>query len=181
LFDPARSVRTVAARQAFAIWVSGARGALDHRAAFPTNEPNALIVAADMASSLTALSAILMALLARERTAEAAIDVAMRLVVAWTPNVVGSVFGEDRAPEPHKCATMATKRNRIYEPGWRVRRAGRQRGQILRVFCALDVWHLDRQGGPAQRAARSNFRPHSERGPMGYSWRRSSNCERPKR
>src|SRR5450755_4084006 len=52
------------------------------------NMPN--LVAADLASSLTALSAILMALLARERTGKGdVIDIAMfDSLIAWTPNII---------------------------------------------------------------------------------------------
>ncbi len=60
------------------------------------------IPAADMASSLMALSAILMALLRRERTGRGdRIDISMHdCLVAWLPNVLGPVFAEDRAPVP---------------------------------------------------------------------------------
>jgi crotonobetainyl-CoA:carnitine CoA-transferase CaiB-like acyl-CoA transferase len=56
--------------------------------------------AADMAASLMALSAILMALLRRHDTgAGDFIDIAMYdSLLAWTPNVMGPVFAEDRAP-----------------------------------------------------------------------------------
>ena len=82
------------------------------------NMPN--LVAADMASSLTALSAILMALLARERTDKGEyIDIAMYdLLIAWTPNIVGSVFGQDRAPVPHEMRNYGGQAmNCIYETG----------------------------------------------------------------
>ncbi|MBS0393715.1 MAG: CoA transferase [Proteobacteria bacterium] len=60
------------------------------------------IPAADMASSLMALSAILMALLRREKTGRGdRIDISMHdCLVAWLPNVLGPVFAEDRAPVP---------------------------------------------------------------------------------
>lgn len=55
---------------------------------------------ADMAGALTALSAILMALLRREKTGRGDyIDISMQdATMAWVPNQVGSVFAEDRAP-----------------------------------------------------------------------------------
>lgn len=55
---------------------------------------------ADLAGSLTALAAILMALLRRERTGKGdVIDISMQdATMAWLPNVVGPVFAEDRAP-----------------------------------------------------------------------------------
>lgn len=55
---------------------------------------------ADMAGSLTALSAILMALFRRERTGKGDfIDLSMQdALIAWLPNVVGPVFAEKRDP-----------------------------------------------------------------------------------
>ena len=56
--------------------------------------------AADMAGSLMALSAILMALLRRASTGIGDhIDLSMQdALLAWTPNVMGPVFAEQRAP-----------------------------------------------------------------------------------
>src|SRR5664279_2634298 len=73
-----------------------------------------------MASSLTALSAILMALLAREKTGKGDyIDIAMYdALIAWTPNISGSVLGEDKAPEPLAMRNYGGQAmNRIYETG----------------------------------------------------------------
>src|SRR5262249_26353322 len=58
------------------------------------------VPSADMAASLMALSAILMALLRREKTGYGdRIDISMQdALVAWMPNILGSVFAEDRAP-----------------------------------------------------------------------------------
>lgn len=55
---------------------------------------------ADVAGSMTALAAILMALLRREKTGKGdVIDISMQdSTMAWLPNVVGPVFAEDRAP-----------------------------------------------------------------------------------
>jgi crotonobetainyl-CoA:carnitine CoA-transferase CaiB-like acyl-CoA transferase len=60
------------------------------------------IAAADAVSSLMSLSAILMALLRRERTGRGDfVDMSMHdALMAWTPNVTGPVFAEDRAPNP---------------------------------------------------------------------------------
>ncbi len=63
----------------------------------PTN-PNMPV--ADMAGSLMALAAILMALLRREATGNGDyIDMSMQdALMAWLPNVTGPVFAEDRPP-----------------------------------------------------------------------------------
>ena len=55
---------------------------------------------ADMAASLMALAAILMALLRREKTGRGdRIDISMQdALVAWMPNILGAVFAENRAP-----------------------------------------------------------------------------------
>ncbi len=55
---------------------------------------------ADLTGSMTALAAILMALLRREKTGKGdIIDISMQdSTMAWLPNVVGPVFAEDRAP-----------------------------------------------------------------------------------
>ena len=83
--------------------VQALAGTLDLSRGFADNKPNMPnLVAADMASSLTALSAILMALLARERTGRGEyIDIAMYdSLIAWTVKVCvpgarpGSVSGE---------------------------------------------------------------------------------------
>ncbi|MCH9751102.1 MAG: CoA transferase [Alphaproteobacteria bacterium] len=57
---------------------------------------------ADASASLMALSAILMALYRRTQTDKGDyIDLAMYdAAIAWTPNVLGPTFGENRAPEP---------------------------------------------------------------------------------
>ena len=57
---------------------------------------------ADMAASLMALSAILMALLRREKTGRGdRIDLSMHdALVGWMPNILGTVFAEGRAPVP---------------------------------------------------------------------------------
>ena len=57
---------------------------------------------ADAAASLMALSAVMMALYRRETTGEGDyIDLSMfDAAIAWTPNVLGPTFGENRDPEP---------------------------------------------------------------------------------
>ncbi|RMH45502.1 MAG: CoA transferase [Alphaproteobacteria bacterium] len=69
----------------------------------PDGQPvNPGVPAADMAGSLMALAAILMALLRRERTGRGdVIDMSMQdALMSWLPNVVGPVFAEDRPPDP---------------------------------------------------------------------------------
>ncbi|HWA29892.1 MAG TPA: CoA transferase [Rhizomicrobium sp.] len=99
--------------------VQALAGTLDLSRAFADNKPNMPnLVAADMASSLTALSAILMALLARERTGKGDyIDIAMYdSLLAWTPNITGVVFAEGTAPVPHEMRNYGGQAmNRIYE------------------------------------------------------------------
>jgi crotonobetainyl-CoA:carnitine CoA-transferase CaiB-like acyl-CoA transferase len=122
------------------------------------NMPN--LVAADMASSLTALSAILMALLAREKMGRGDyIDIAMYdALLAWTPNVTGSVFGEGRAPEPLEMRNYGGQAmNRIYETadGQFIVLAGSERKfseNLLRALGRLDFLDIAAgEPGPAQR------------------------------
>jgi len=98
--------------QALAGTADLARGLHDGKPAQPS------IVAADMAASLTALSAILMALFAREKSGRGDfIDIAMYdSLLAWTPNVTAPVFAEDRAPVPAKMRPYGGQAmNRLYE------------------------------------------------------------------
>jgi crotonobetainyl-CoA:carnitine CoA-transferase CaiB-like acyl-CoA transferase len=99
--------------------VQAMAGTLDLSRGFGDDKPNMPnLVAADMASSLTALSAILMALLAREKTGKGDyIDIAMYdSLIAWTPNITGAVFGEDKAPVPRLMRNYGGQAmNRIYE------------------------------------------------------------------
>jgi crotonobetainyl-CoA:carnitine CoA-transferase CaiB-like acyl-CoA transferase len=79
----------------------------------PPNMP-----ASDMAASLMALSAILMALYRREKTGQGDyIDISMYdSLLAWTPNVTGPVFAGSRAPEPKTMRSFGgAAMNRIYE------------------------------------------------------------------
>jgi len=97
--------------QALAGTADLARGLHDGEPAMPN------IVAADMAASLTALSAILMALYAREKTGRGEyIDIAMYdSLLAWTPNITAPVFAEDRAPVPKAMRNYGGQAmNRVY-------------------------------------------------------------------
>jgi crotonobetainyl-CoA:carnitine CoA-transferase CaiB-like acyl-CoA transferase len=99
--------------------VQAMAGTLDLSRSFADGRPNMPnLVAADMAASLTALSAILMALYAREKTGRGdRIDIAMYdSLLAWTPNVTGSVLGEGRAPDPPTMRNYGGQAmNHIYE------------------------------------------------------------------
>src|ERR1051325_2470459 len=98
--------------QALAGTVDLCRGLTDDKPSAPN------IVAADMASSLTALSAILMALYARAQSGKGDyIDIAMfDSLLAWTPNVTAPVFAEGRAPIPKEMRPFGGQAmNRIYQ------------------------------------------------------------------
>jgi crotonobetainyl-CoA:carnitine CoA-transferase CaiB-like acyl-CoA transferase len=99
--------------------VQALAGTLELSRGFADGKPNMPnLVAADMASSLTALSAILMALIARARTGRGDyIDIAMYdSLLAWTPNIAGTVLGEGKAPDPPNMRNYGGQAmNRIYE------------------------------------------------------------------
>lgn len=82
--------------EAFAGIIDLGRGLEDNKPAMPA------IPFADAGASLMALSAILMALLRRERTGRGDyIDMSMYdACLAWTANVAGPVFAHGTAPEP---------------------------------------------------------------------------------
>ncbi|MDW8480199.1 MAG: CaiB/BaiF CoA-transferase family protein [Xanthomonadales bacterium] len=78
---------------------------------------NAHLPAADMAASFVALAGVLIALLRRERTGRGdCLDIAMLdSLLAWTVNVTGPVFAEDRAPyPPHERSFGGNAFYRIY-------------------------------------------------------------------
>ncbi|MGN6147818.1 MAG: CaiB/BaiF CoA transferase family protein [Rhizomicrobium sp.] len=140
--------------------VQALAGTLDLSRGFSDNKPNMPnLVAADMASSLTALSAILMALLARERTGKGDyIDIAMYdSLLAWTPNITGTVFAEGRAPVPHAMRNYGGQAmNRIYETkdGQYIVLAGSEAKfseNLLRALGRLDFLDIAKgEPGPAQ-------------------------------
>jgi crotonobetainyl-CoA:carnitine CoA-transferase CaiB-like acyl-CoA transferase len=118
------------------------------------------LVAADMASSLTALSAILMALLARERTGRGdVVDIAMYdSLLAWTPNITGSVIAHDEAPVPKAMRNYGGQAmNRLYETrdGGHIALAGNERKFCENLLGALgrpDFAELAAgEPGPAQK------------------------------
>ena len=123
--------------------VQAMAGTLDLSRGFADGKPNMPnLVAADMASSLTALSAILMALLAREKSGKGDyIDIAMYdSLISWTPNITGSVFGEDKAPVPRLMRNYGGQAmNRIYETkdGQYIVLAGNERKFCENLLTAL--------------------------------------------
>ena len=88
------------------------RGIEDGKPALPN------LVASDAVSSLMALSGILMALLRREKTGKGDfIDLSMYdALLAWTPNITGPVFAENKHPEPKTMRNYGgAAMNNIYE------------------------------------------------------------------
>ena len=140
--------------------VQALAGTLDLSRGFSDNKPNMPnLVAADLASSLTALSAILMALLAREKTGKGDyIDIAMYdSLLAWTPNITGTVFAEGRAPVPHDMRNYGGQAmNRIYETkdGQTIVLAGSEAKfceNLLRALGRLDFLDIAKgEPGPSQ-------------------------------
>jgi len=94
---------TLAQKPAHDLTVLGLAGLVDLNRGLEDDKPAMPnIPFADAASSMMALSAILMALYRREKTGRGDfIDMAMYdAALAWTPNVLGPVFAENRAPVP---------------------------------------------------------------------------------
>ncbi|MYC53460.1 MAG: CoA transferase [Gammaproteobacteria bacterium] len=150
------------------------RGLEDGKPAAPN------IPAADAISSLTALSAILMALLRRERTGRGEyIDIAMYdALLAWTPNVTGPVFAEDAHPEPANMRSFGgSAMYRIYETsdgeflvlgGSEVKFAR----NLLAAFERLDLLPFaELEPGPVQEPLRAFFRERFRSRPRAH-WER---------
>jgi len=118
------------------------------------------LVVADMASSLTGLSAILMALLAREKSGKGDyIDIAMYdSLLAWTPNITGDVLARDRAPVPQDMRNYGGQAmNRLYETkdGGTIALAGNEPKfceNLLSALHRLDFLDIAKgEPGPSQR------------------------------
>ena len=137
------------------------RGLEDHKPAAPN------VPAADAIASLMAASAILMALLGRERTGRGDyIDLSMYdALLAWTPNVTGPVFGDNAHPEPKTMRSFGgAAMNHIYETadgeflvlgGSEVKFAR----NLLTAFDRLDLLPFaEIEPGPEQEPLRAFFR-----------------------
>lgn len=102
-----------------ALTIEALSGVLDLNRGLEDDKPtNPCIPASDMAASLMALSAIMMALYKRERTQRGDyIDMSMYdALLTWTPNVTGPVFGEDKHPVAKDMRSFGgAAMNRVYE------------------------------------------------------------------
>jgi crotonobetainyl-CoA:carnitine CoA-transferase CaiB-like acyl-CoA transferase len=102
-----------------ALTIEALSGVLDLNRGLEDDKPtNPCIPASDMAASLMALSAIMMALYKREQTGRGDyIDMSMYdALLAWTPNVTGPVFGEDRHPVAKEMRSFGgAAMNKVYE------------------------------------------------------------------
>lgn len=102
-----------------ALTIEALSGVLDLNRGLEDDKPtNPCIPASDMAASLMALSAIMMALYKREKTGRGDyIDMSMYdALLAWTPNVTGPVFAENRAPVAKEMRSFGgAAMNRVYE------------------------------------------------------------------
>ena len=137
------------------------RGLEDDKPAAP-NLPSA-----DAISSLLAMSAILMALLGRERTGKGdCIDLSMYdALLAWTPNVVGPLFADDAHPAPKDMRSFGgAAMYRIYETsdGEFIVLGGSEAKfarNLLSAFGRLDLMpYAEMEPGPGQEPLRAFFK-----------------------
>jgi len=159
--------------------VQALAGTLDLSRGLADNKPNMPnLVAADMASSLTALNAILMALFAREKTGKGDyIDIAMYdSLIAWTPNITGPVFAQHKAPVPHQMRNYGGQAmNRIYETkdGQYIVLAGSEAKfseNLLRALGRLDFLDIAKgEPGPAQKPL-TDFFTDTFKSKTGAEW-----------
>ncbi len=102
-----------------ALTIEALSGVLDLNRGLEDDKPtNPCIPASDMAASLMALSAIMMALYRRHATGQGDyIDMSMYdALVAWTPNVTGPVFAANEHPAPKTMRSFGgAAMNRVYE------------------------------------------------------------------
>ena len=132
---------------------------------------------ADSISSLMAANAILMSLFRRNATGEGDyIDMSMYdALLAWTPNVTGPVFAEDRHPEPKAMRSFGgAGMNSIYETsdggfivigGSEVKFAH----NLLSALDRIDLLHYARlEPGPAQAPLKTFFRETFVEKPLAH-------------
>lgn len=102
-----------------ALTIEALAGVLDLNRGLEDGKPtNPCIPAGDMAASLMALSAIMMALYRREKTGRGDyIDMSMYdALIAWTPNVTGPVFADNAHPVPKTMRSFGgAAMNKVYE------------------------------------------------------------------
>jgi crotonobetainyl-CoA:carnitine CoA-transferase CaiB-like acyl-CoA transferase len=102
-----------------ALTIEAMSGVLDLNRGLEDDKPtNPYIPASDMAASLMAFAAIMMALYRREKTGRGDyIDMSMYdALVAWTPNVTGPVFAADKHPQPKTMRSFGgAAMNKVYE------------------------------------------------------------------
>ncbi len=158
--------------------VLGLAGLVDLNRGFEDNKPAMPNVPfADAAASMMALSAILMALYRREKSGLGDyIDMSMYdAAIAWTPNVLGPVFAEDRAPAPKDMRSFGgSAMYNIYETsdagflilgGSEVKFAD----NLLAAFGRADLaGHARRPPGPEQAPLRAFFRDTFKAKPLSH-------------
>lgn len=102
-----------------ALTIEAMSGILDLNRGLEDDKPtNPCIPAADLSASLMAFSAIMMALYRREKTGKGDyIDMSMYdSLLAWTPNVTGPVFADNKHPEPKTMRSFGgAAMNKVYE------------------------------------------------------------------
>ncbi len=147
------------------------RGLEDNKPAAPN------VPAADAIASLTAGSAVLIALLGRERTGRGdGIDLSMYdAPLAWTPNVTGPVVGDDAHPEPRTMRSFGgAAMYHIYETvdgeflvlGGSEAKFARN---LLTAFDRLDLMpYAEIEPGPEQEPLRTFFRERFAEHPCAY-------------
>ena len=147
------------------------RGLEDGKPAAP-NMPSA-----DAISSLMAMSAILMALLGRERSGRGDyIDLSMHdALLAWTPNVTGPVFAENAHPAPKAMRSFGgAAMYHLYETsdGAFIALGGSEikfARNLLATFGRLDLLpHAERAPGPEQEPLRAFFKTQFASAPRAH-------------
>ncbi|MBI1188620.1 MAG: CoA transferase [Alphaproteobacteria bacterium] len=157
----------LAQKPGHALTIEALSGVLDLNRGLEDDKPtNPCIPASDMAASLMAFSAIMMALYKREQTGRGDyIDMSMYdALLAWTPNVTGPVFGEDRHPVAKEMRSFGgAAMNRVYETkdGKFLVLGGSEVAfarNLLDALGRLDLLDLARiEPGPAQAPLRAFF------------------------